>query len=78
MKMNTMVRSATTQPFIPLATDNNTISSHSDRNFKIVRRGAKLVHHVIHSTICCDKFQVLRRDESANSFLVGDSMTHHQ
>jgi len=55
------ISSTATRPPSPFSSENNCASSHSDTGFTNVRRGAKPVRHVIHPTICSNRFQIFGR-----------------
>ena len=58
----------------PLSLENN-ISVHSDAGFMIVRRGAKVVHHVIQPTLCSDQLMLGSGKEMKTSCVQSPRLT---
>ncbi len=70
----------TTPPPPPALTPPSTIASRPvETEFTPVRRGGKTVRPIIQPIVCSNRFKILEEeDELASTFLVGDSMIHHQ
>ncbi len=57
----------------------NSASTPENEGFITVRRRGKTVRPIVQPTICSNRFEILEEeDESASSFLIGDSMVRQQ